>query len=306
MPEPVRAVEEVLAACLDELAAGATPAECLGRYPEHEAELRALLPLAAQLQVAHWPALSTGARARGREKMHRALHERHHRWSWLPLWEQAGVLAFLAVCVVAAWLAWPGSDRKVPAPAGQVPPAAATSAPAMVIPTAMPGPSDVAAAPAGAVISVTATVSPTATLTPRPLSEPGATPQVIAAPPAGSDRPAPALPASPAPTPAAVLRGSSADEPAASHEDSVAAPPARLPEAADDDAPARVVVDSGAGQGEPPGTGARCRPAQRPGNAGNFSLTRTSGQKTERSGQSGAQTLAGAPRGRRPRRGRRA
>jgi hypothetical protein len=141
MPGSARDIEDVLAACLDDLAAGLTAAQCLEHYPEYAEDLQPLLLIANRLEP-RWPAMSPGAKARGRERMHRALDERPARlFGWLPLWEQAVALVLIIVSLAAAWLAWPGHNWRTLTPAA-VPTASATPSPepTAALPTARPLP----------------------------------------------------------------------------------------------------------------------------------------------------------------------
>jgi hypothetical protein len=79
-------LEAALAACLDDLQAGMTPAQCLARYPEYADQLEPLLLTAERLQGQPWPILSVGGRVRGRERMHAALASRRPAgFAWWPV-----------------------------------------------------------------------------------------------------------------------------------------------------------------------------------------------------------------------------
>ena len=109
MSRSAQNLEAALAACLDDLQAGMTPAQCLARYPEYADQLEPLLLTAERLQGQPWPTLSAGGRVRGRERMHAALASRRPAgfawWSVLRPLLAAVVLLALAGGV---WLAWPG------------------------------------------------------------------------------------------------------------------------------------------------------------------------------------------------------
>ena len=109
MSRSAQNLEAALAACLDDLQAGMTHARCLERYPEYADQLEALLLTAERLQGQPWPTMSTGGRARGRERMHAALASRRPAgfawWSVLrPLFAAVVLLALAG----GVWLAWPG------------------------------------------------------------------------------------------------------------------------------------------------------------------------------------------------------
>ena len=113
MSRSAQNLEAALAACLDDLQAGMTPAQCLARYPEYADQLEPLLLTAERLQGQPWPTLSAGGRVRGRERMHAALASRRPAgfawWSVLRPLLAAVVLLALAGGV---WLAWPGRQSK--------------------------------------------------------------------------------------------------------------------------------------------------------------------------------------------------
>ena len=113
MSRPAQNLEAALAACLDDLQAGTTPAQCLARYPEYADQLEPLLLTAARLQGQLWPILSAGGRVRGRERMQAALASRRPAgfawWSVLrPVLAAVVLLAFAG----GVWLAWPGRQTK--------------------------------------------------------------------------------------------------------------------------------------------------------------------------------------------------
>ena len=112
-PRPVRDLDEAFAACLDDLDAGLTLAQALARYPDYAEALAPLLVTSARLRGASWPALSMGARVRGRGRMHAELERRRRgagmTW-WRSAWNQFGVALALVVLAAGAWLAWPGRE----------------------------------------------------------------------------------------------------------------------------------------------------------------------------------------------------
>ncbi len=114
MSRPATSFEDALAICLDDLSRGASPAECLARFPEHAAELAPLLQVAARTQAQSLPALSLRGRVRGRERMHAALAQPVAGPGWVRAWA-GGVagLAFLLVLAAGIWLSWPGRNDRV-------------------------------------------------------------------------------------------------------------------------------------------------------------------------------------------------
>ena len=113
MSRSAQNLEAALAACLDDLQAGMTPAQCLARYPEYADQLEPLLLTAERLQGQPWPTLSAGGRVRGRERMQAALASRRPAgfawWSVLrPVLAAVVLLAFAG----GVWLAWPGRQTK--------------------------------------------------------------------------------------------------------------------------------------------------------------------------------------------------
>jgi hypothetical protein len=148
MSRSAQNLEAALAACLDDLQAGMTPAQCLARHPEYADQLEPLLLTAERLQGQAWPALSTSGRVRGRERMYAALASRRPAgfawWSVLRPLLAAVVLLALAGGV---WLAWPGrlsTTTDLP-----------TSAPVVLQPT--PSPAHILGPTATLTLTVTAT-----------------------------------------------------------------------------------------------------------------------------------------------------
>ena len=152
MSRSAQNLEAALAACLDDLQAGMTPAQCLARYPEYADQLEPLLLTAERLQGQPWPTLSAGGRVRGRERMHAALASRRPAgfawWSVLRPLLAAVVLLALAGGV---WLAWPGRQSTTT----DLP----TSAPVVLQPT----PSPALTLGATATLTLTVTATPTGT-----------------------------------------------------------------------------------------------------------------------------------------------
>ena len=68
--------EDILNDCLERVAGGEDPGQCAGRYPDHAAELLPLLAMAsATVRVAASVPMRPDARARGFERLNRALAE---------------------------------------------------------------------------------------------------------------------------------------------------------------------------------------------------------------------------------------
>jgi hypothetical protein len=182
MSKPLTSLEDALAACLDDLDQGASPAQCLARFPEHAAELAPLLRIAARAQAQPLPVLSPTARVRGRERMHAALAQRAAGSGWLRAWVSglAGAVVLLALAA-GAWLSWPGRDRHLggESTAQPAPPTLAATAPPSAIPTATlttqgrstailsPSPTS-ESAPVTATATATPTPGPTRSATPTP------------------------------------------------------------------------------------------------------------------------------------------
>jgi hypothetical protein len=150
MSRSAQNLEAALAACLDDLQAGMTPAQCLARYPEYSDQLEPLLLTAERLQGQPWPILSVGGRVRGRERMHAVLASRRPAgfawWSVLRPLLAAVVLLALAGGV---WLAWPGHQSKTT----DLPTSAPVVLQATPSPTLTPGPT--------ATLTLTVTSTPT-------------------------------------------------------------------------------------------------------------------------------------------------
>ena len=109
MPTPAPNIQEALAACLDDLERGVSSEACLARFPQYAAELAPLLLAAARMREQRLPALSLGARVRGRERMHNALAQHQARHGWWPAWRGGiAALAFLLVLAAGVWLSSPG------------------------------------------------------------------------------------------------------------------------------------------------------------------------------------------------------
>ena len=109
MSRSAQNLEAALAACLDDLQAGMTPAQCLARYPEYADQLEPLLLTAERLQGQPWPTLSTGGRVRGRERMHAALASRRPAgFAWWSVLRPVLVAVVLLALAGGVWLAWPG------------------------------------------------------------------------------------------------------------------------------------------------------------------------------------------------------
>ena len=180
MSRPATSLEDALAACLDDLARGASPAQCLARFPEHAAELAPLLRVAARTQAQPLPALSLGGRVRGRERMHAALAQRTAGPGWLRAW--VGGLAGLAVLLVLAagvWLSWPGrNDRVGGQPTCSRRPLSPRRAPRRHPPSQRRArhPSQPHRRVEAATVTATATPTPSPTVSATPTSSPTASP----------------------------------------------------------------------------------------------------------------------------------
>ena len=186
MSRPATSFEDALAICLDDLSRGASPAECLARFPEHAAELAPLLQVAARTQAQPLPALSLRGRVRGRERMHAALAQPVAGPGWVRAWA-GGVagLAFLLVLAAGIWLSWPGRNDRVggqptvqpmtPFTTPSATPTPTLTAPGSPTPTASP---TLLVEPATVTPTSTPTPSPTvsATPTPGPTASPAGTP----------------------------------------------------------------------------------------------------------------------------------
>ena len=152
MSRSAQNLEAALAACLDDLQAGMTPAQCLARYPEYADQLEPLLLTAARLQGQPWPTLSAGGRVRGRERMHAALASRRPAgFAWWSVLRPLLAAVVLLVFAGGVWLAWPGRQSKTT----DLP----TSAPVVLQPT----PSPALTLGATATLTLTVTATPTGT-----------------------------------------------------------------------------------------------------------------------------------------------
>jgi len=182
--------ENVLAACLDDLDAGASLEEILAKYPQHVADLAPLLAVAAQMRTAPWPALSVHGRVQGRERMHAALAQYHSGFSrWRPSWVQAAMALVLVVGISGASVIltkqdWP-SPFATPAPVAG---ATATSQKTVVVPTdtATATPTvEPSATPTLQIATATSTLTVTASLDSKPatvLPSPSLQPSATASP----------------------------------------------------------------------------------------------------------------------------
>ena len=192
MSRPATSLEDALAACLDDLDRGVSPAECLARFPEHAAELAPLLQVAVRTRAKPLPALSLGGRVCGRERMHAALAQRRAGYGRLRAW--VGGLAGLVVCLVLAagvWFSSPGRDSRLGGEPTAQPAAPSTGANATpsVAPTLeaqisqTPSPSPTSTNESASVTATAApTPSPTASATPTPSPTASATPTLRAIP----------------------------------------------------------------------------------------------------------------------------
>jgi hypothetical protein len=151
-------LEAALAACLDDLQAGMTPAQCLARYPEYADQLEPLLLTAERLQGQPWPTLSTSGRVRGRERMHAALASRRPAgFAWWTVLRPLSVAVMLLALAGGVWLAWPGRQTKTT----DLP----TSVPVVLPATPSPAPTLGATATLTLTVTATLTLTVTATLT---------------------------------------------------------------------------------------------------------------------------------------------
>jgi hypothetical protein len=113
MSRSAQNLEAALAACLDDLQAGMTPAQCLARYPEYADQLEPLLLTAERLQGQPWPTLSAGGRVRGRERMYAALASRRPAsFAWWSVLRPVLAAVVLLALAGGVWLAWPGRQKK--------------------------------------------------------------------------------------------------------------------------------------------------------------------------------------------------
>jgi hypothetical protein len=113
MSRSAQNLEAALAAGLDDLQAGMTPAQCLARYPEYADQLEPLLLTAERLQGQPWPILSVGGRVRGRERMHAALASRRPAgFAWWTVLRPLSVAIMLLALAGGVWLAWPSRQKK--------------------------------------------------------------------------------------------------------------------------------------------------------------------------------------------------
>ncbi len=150
MSRSAQNLEAALAACLDDLQAGMTPAQCLARYPEYADQLEPLLLTAERLLGQPWPTLSAGGRVRGRERMHAALvFRRPAGFAWWSVLRPLLAAVVLLALAGSVWLAWPRHQSKTT----NLP----TSAPVVLLAT----PSPTLALGATATLTLTVTATPT-------------------------------------------------------------------------------------------------------------------------------------------------
>ena len=99
----------ILGRCLEEIAAGETPAACLARYPEHAAELAPLLAMAGELGTLGQYQVSDAARVRAKAQLRRAASAQRDQRSTPKGWLRPGSflmprvaagLAFTLICVL--------------------------------------------------------------------------------------------------------------------------------------------------------------------------------------------------------------
>jgi hypothetical protein len=99
----------ILGRCLEEIAAGETPAACLARYPEHAAELAPLLAMAGELGTLGQYQVSDAARVRAKAQLRRAASAQCDQRSAPKGWLRPGSflmprvaagLAFTLICVL--------------------------------------------------------------------------------------------------------------------------------------------------------------------------------------------------------------
>lgn len=153
MSRSAQNLEAALAACLDDLQVGMTPAQCLARYPEYADQLEPLLLTAERLQGQPWPILSAGGRVRGRERMHAALTSRRPAgFAWWTVLRPLSVAVMLLALAGGVWLAWPGRQ--------QVNTNQQTPVPVVLQPTPSPA------------LTLVSTTTPTLTLMPTPTLTP--------------------------------------------------------------------------------------------------------------------------------------
>ena len=153
MSRSAQNLEAALAACLDDLQAGMTPAQCLARYPEYADQLEPLLLTAERLQGQPWPTLSAGGRVRGRERMHAALASRRPAgFAWWSVLRPILAAVVLLALAGGVWLAWPGRQSTTT----DLP----TSAPVVLQAT----PSPALTLRATATLTLTVTATPTGTV----------------------------------------------------------------------------------------------------------------------------------------------
>jgi hypothetical protein len=113
MSRSAQNLEAALAACLDDLQAGMTPAQCLARHPEYADQLEPLLLTAERLQGQSWPTLSAGGRVHGRERMHAALASRRPAgFAWWSVLRPLSAAVMLLALAGGVWRAWPDRQSK--------------------------------------------------------------------------------------------------------------------------------------------------------------------------------------------------
>ena len=104
-----KGMTNILGRCLEEIAAGETPAACLARYPEHAAELAPLLAMAGELGTLGQYQVSDAARVRAKAQLRRAASAQRDQRSAPQGWLRPGSylmprvaagLAFTLICVL--------------------------------------------------------------------------------------------------------------------------------------------------------------------------------------------------------------
>jgi hypothetical protein len=96
--------EQVLEQCLDALEGGASNVdECLARHPEHAAQLKPVLLIAAGLEQGRTvePSAAFKARARARLTLHMQAHPRQSRGPGFAFWRFAAGLAMILLALLA-------------------------------------------------------------------------------------------------------------------------------------------------------------------------------------------------------------
>jgi hypothetical protein len=104
-----KGMTSILGRCLEEIAAGETPAACLARHPEHAAELAPLLAMAGELGTLGQHQVSDAARVRAKAQLRRAASAQCEQRSTPKGWLHPGSflmprvaagLAFTLICVL--------------------------------------------------------------------------------------------------------------------------------------------------------------------------------------------------------------